>query len=234
VSQTVPPGANEVLLEVGAELDVRELPKAQRHASVFNRFDTLTVGESFVLVTSDDPEGLHEEFDRTHPCAYVWTYLVADEPLWRIQISRRAAANVSRVLADLTAQRPGSDLPRVLADSTALRAATDLDPDSAGAVWRLDMAQRQLDANVIRLRPETQIEGHLGPELDVLLHVLGGSGQIITVAGPVPVEVGALVWLPRRSQRAILAGPEGLTYLSVHGRRTTLSITTPTLPTDGR
>jgi len=81
---------------------------------------------------------------------------------------------------------------------------------------------------VIRLRPDAQIEAHLGPDLDVLLHVVAGSGQIVTATDPIRVETGAVVWLPRRSQRAILAGSDGLTYLSIHPRRPGLSIATPT------
>jgi len=194
------------------ELDVREVPKPQRHPLIFTRFGSLAVGESFVLVNSHDPKHLHEEFERDLPGAYDWTYLPAgDTRLWRIRIARRAA----------------TDLPRMLADTTALHTAADLNADAGGAVWRLEPATRQLDANVIRLRPDTQIEAHIGPDLDVLLHVLHGSGHIVTVSDPIAVQAGAVVWLPRRSQRAILAGPDGLTYLSVHPRRPALNISAP-------
>ncbi|MGI8881067.1 MAG: DUF2249 domain-containing protein [Jatrophihabitans sp.] len=193
----------------GAELDVREVPKPQRHPLIFTRFSSLNVGESFVLVNSHDPKHLRQEFDRDHPGAYDWTYLPdGDARLYRILITRRVA----------------TDLPRVVADTTTLHMAHE--PDAGGAVWRLEPAARQLDANVIRLRPNGQIETHLGPDLDVLLHVLAGSGQIVTATDPVPLRSGAVVWLPRRSQRAIVAGPDGLTYLSVHPRRPGLSIST--------
>lgn len=190
------------------ELDVREIPKAQRHPLIFARFAALAVGESFVLVNGHDPKHLREEFERDHPGAYGWEYLTAgDDRLWRIRISRRTAV----------------DVPRVLANTASLSAAGTA-TDAEGAVWRIDIQARQLDANVIRLGANGQIETHLGPDLDVLLHVLHGSGRIITAVGPVPVTVGALVWLPRRSRRAIVAGPDGLTYLSVHQRRPGLSI----------
>jgi hypothetical protein len=42
----------------------------------------------------------------------------------------------------------------------------------------------------------------------------------------VTLRAGALVWLPRRSQRSITAGPTGLRYLTVHPRRPALSIDT--------
>jgi len=193
-----------------SELDVREVPKPQRHPLIFARFDALAVGESFVLVNSHDPVHLRQEFERDHPGTYDWTYLPTDDRrLWRIEITRRTA----------------TDLPRVVADTDALPETTE--PGAGGAVWRLEPTARQLDANVIRLRPDEQIEAHIGPDLDVLLHVLAGSGRVVTAADPVAVRTGSVVWLPRRSQRAILAGPEGLTYLSVHPRRPALTIAAP-------
>lgn len=190
-------------------LDVREVPESRRHSLIFSRFDALAVGESFVLVNSHDPTQLRDEFERDHPGAYGWADLSTnDDRLWRIRITRRTAA----------------DLPRVLADTSSLIEAGTI-AELEGAVWRIDVAQRQLDANVIQLGRDGRIDTHVGPDLDVLVHVLRGSGEVITAAGPVPVTPGALVWLPRNSQRAIVAGSQGLTYLSVHPRRPGLTIT---------
>lgn len=214
MSQPTAPTATAPAAGEGDELDVRPIPKPQRHPLIFARFGSLAVGESFVLVNSHDPKHLHQEFERDHPGTYDWTYLpTGDRQLYRIRITRRVA----------------TDLPRVVADTSALHAPAEA--DVGGAVWRLEPAARQLDANVIRLRPDGQIEAHLGPDLDVLLHVLAGSGQIVTATDPIRVQVGSVVWLPRRSQRAILAGPDGLTYLSVHPRRPGLSIATPATDT---
>ncbi len=209
---TDPAAADHLCTGEDEELDVRAVPKPQRHPLIFARFDSLAVGGSFVLVNSHDPKHLHEEFERDHPGAYDWAYLpTGNSRLFRIRITRRVAG----------------DLPRVLAYTTTLT-LIEPDADTGGAVWRLEPVARQLDANVIRLRPDRQIEAHLGPDLDVLLHVVAGSGQIVTATDPIRVETGAVVWLPRRSQRAILAGPDGLTYLSIHPRRPGLSIATPT------
>jgi len=57
------------------ELDVRQVPKSQRHPMIFARFDALAAGESFVLVNSHDPIHLREEFARDRPGAYDWRYL---------------------------------------------------------------------------------------------------------------------------------------------------------------
>ncbi|BBY94601.1 hypothetical protein MGALJ_42700 [Mycobacterium gallinarum] len=72
------------------ELDVRHIPKPQRHPMIFARFDALAAGESFVLVNSHDPKHLREEFARDRPGAYDWRYLEGNqtEHLWRIRIIR--------------------------------------------------------------------------------------------------------------------------------------------------
>lgn len=116
---------------------------------------------------------------------------------------------------------PAEELPQLLVDTAAL--STDqTDPDAGGAIWKLQVRRRDLDSNVIALPPEGRIEAHDGPDLDVLVHVLAGSGQLGTESGELTLAAGALLWLPRRSRRSFTAGPEGLRYLTVHQRRQAL------------
>ena len=189
------------------ELDVRPLRKPDKHPEIFRAFEALTVGESFVLVNNHDPRHLHEEFEADYPGGYGWEYLERGPAAWRIRISRLAATS----------------LPRVLADTRQLAAESEA-PDAAGAVWKLGMRQRDLDSNVIRLQPDATIDSHVGPDLDVIVLVLSGDGQVGTELGPVDLHAGALAWLPRRSRRQISAGPQGLTYLTVHQRRQALAL----------
>jgi len=115
----------------------------------------------------------------------------------------------------------GPDLPRILASTTRLAAETG-DPLVRGAVWKLEVRDRDLDSNVIALPPGGVIDAHAGPDLDVLIHVLGGSGTLTSERGSLDLEPGVLAWLPRRSLRQFSAGPEGLRYLTVHRRRQAL------------
>lgn len=97
-----------------------------------------------------------------------------------------------------------------------------------GAVWKLDDPQRQLDANVVALPPGDAIARHLGSDLDVLVHVVEGAGELRTGGGTTRLFPGVLVWLPRRTEREIVAGYDGLCYLSVHQRnRSGLTIAAP-------
>ena len=133
------------------EVDVRPLAKPDKHPHIFRAFGQLTVGESFVLVNNHDPRHLRAEFEADYPGSYGWDYLERG-PVWRIRISRLSS----------------TALPRILADTGQLTAGDDA-PDTAGAVWKLAMRQRDLDSNIIRLQPGRGIDSHLGPDLDVLL-----------------------------------------------------------------
>jgi len=113
-------------------------------------------------------------------------------------------------------------IPHLLVNTAELIAASE--PEATGAIWNLPVRERDLDSNVIALPAGHRIEAHLGPDLDVMIHVLDGTGTLLTERDDVPLSAGALVWLPRRSRREIIAGPEGLRYLTVHQRRQALTL----------
>lgn len=104
--------------------------------------------------------------------------------------------------------------PRVLVDIIAAA-----ESDGRGAVWTLDPSDRDLDANLIALPAGDAITPHRGPALDVLVHVVAGSGRLETDGGPVDLRPGTVAWLPRGTVRGFTAGPTGLRYLTVHRRR---------------
>ncbi|WP_034266808.1 zinc ribbon domain-containing protein [Actinospica robiniae] len=119
--------------------------------------------------------------------------------------------------------------PRLLAEIDRLldsAGATDA-PERSGALWRLEEDERQLDANVIRLPARHRIEVHREPDVDVLPVVLAGEGTVHTDEGALTLAPHALLWLPHGSQRAIEAGSRGLSYLTVHRKRTGMRIQLP-------
>ncbi|MYW70004.1 cupin domain-containing protein [Streptomyces sp. SID8379] len=97
-------------------------------------------------------------------------------------------------------------------------------PDATGALWRLEGAARQLDANVIRLRPGARGEPHVEPDLDVLLVVAEGRGTLHRAGADEELAPGSLVFVPRGEQRAVSAGDAGLVYLTAHRRRPGMTI----------
>lgn len=183
------------------ELDVRALPKPDKHPAIFAAYEQLPVGSAFVLVNNHDPKHLREEFEADYPGGYGWDYAESGPRVWRVCITKLAS----------------TALPRVLTTT-----ADDVSATESTVAWRLQSRERDLDSNVIALPPDGVIETHTGPDVDVLIHVLAGSGELGTERGSIDLRSGALVWLPRRSQRRLSAGPHGLRYLTVHRRREAL------------
>lgn len=106
-------------------------------------------------------------------------------------------------------------LDDVLASATA---------DERGALWRLAEPGRELDANVVRLAPDAGVDEHQEDTLDVLLVVIAGSGTLTAGEDTLKLAPSTVTWLPRTSRRALAAGPDGLTYLTVHRRRPGLTV----------
>lgn len=191
------------------ELDVRGMRKPDKHPTIFKTYAELSVGGAFVLINDHDPKHLREEFEADHAGSFGWEYLNQEMRDWRIKISKLAS----------------TPLPRVLVDTSTI-AADSAPAGLAGAVWKLEARERDLDSNVIALPAGETIDAHSGPDLDVLVHVLAGSGTLTNELGVIDLVPGQLVWLPRRSQRGFAAGPDGLRYLTVHQRRQSLVIET--------
>ena len=129
------------------ELDVRQVPKPQRHPLIFDRFSALASGEAFTLVNSHDPKHLRQEFERDQHGRYTWEYLATGPAEWRIRIGRSSV----------------TELPRVLCNAYAIGGGRG-SGGVTGALWKLEMDERQLDANLIRLQGGTRIAPHAGPD----------------------------------------------------------------------
>ncbi|MDN5813128.1 MAG: DUF2249 domain-containing protein [Arthrobacter sp.] len=202
MTNTDPPGTTQ-------ELDLRELDAPERHRHVLERYAQLPVEASLLLVDDRDPHDLRHEFESEHPGSHEWEQLASGPGRWRIRLTKMAS----------------TPLPRLLLDTRAVAGRTG-EPGVSGAVWNIPARERDLDSNIISLEPGGSIDAYAGPELDVLIHVLGGEGTLGTERGDVPLSPGSLVWLPRRSRRSFAAGPGGLRYLTVHQRRQSLVLRT--------
>ena len=79
-------------LAPGAEVDVRTLIPAQRHAKIFQLVDQLSPGRSFVLINDHDPKPLYYQLEAEYPKQFSWTYLEQGPTVWRVEIGREQAA----------------------------------------------------------------------------------------------------------------------------------------------
>jgi mannose-6-phosphate isomerase-like protein (cupin superfamily) len=98
-----------------------------------------------------------------------------------------------------------------------------------GAVWSLPHGG-DLDANLVRLHPDGVIDTHVNDDVDVLIFVQSGSGELTVDGTGYELRSDVLAMVPKGSQRRIVAGPSGVYYLGVHRRRSPLTISPPPGP----
>ena len=189
------------------ELDVRTLRKPERHPRIFARFHELAVGESFLLLNDHEPINLLREFEAELGGAVTWEYLSAVPEDFQIKITKLTS----------------TPLPRLVTNSHQAQADPNhLDP--TGAIWRLNVKERDLDSHIVELAPGQEIPFHNGPDMDILFHFISGSGVLGTEAAEIAVNPGDIMWLPRRAKRSLRASDAGLRYLTVHQRRQMLTL----------
>ncbi|MCL4449080.1 MAG: DUF2249 domain-containing protein [Actinobacteria bacterium] len=70
-------------------LDVRNLPPAQRHQTIFATFNGLAPLASFVLVNDHDPKPLYYQFNAEYTGEFGWEYLESGPEVWRVRIFKQ-------------------------------------------------------------------------------------------------------------------------------------------------
>jgi quercetin dioxygenase-like cupin family protein len=91
------------------------------------------------------------------------------------------------------------------------------DQERSGALWRLD--GDDLQANLVWLGVGDRIQPHRNDEVDVVVVVISGRGEL-TLGGQVhPLAPMVLVHVPKGTVRAMVAVGGPLAYLSIHRRR---------------
>jgi uncharacterized protein (DUF2249 family) len=71
------------------ELDVRIIPPREKHPTIFQTFETLEPGESFILINDHDPFPLRYQFQAEREGQFEWEYLEEGPTVWRVRIGKR-------------------------------------------------------------------------------------------------------------------------------------------------
>lgn len=79
------------------ELDLRQVPRPERHPLIFRRFDGLPVGDAFVLINDHDPVPLNRQLEAMRPGQLSWEYIVRGPDLFRIRVRRIAPLSGSEM-----------------------------------------------------------------------------------------------------------------------------------------
>ena len=86
-------GTANTAIDRSEEIDVREVPRTQRHPLIFAKFDALPVGTSLRLLNDHDPVPLNRQFEDSRPGQFAWDYIERGPAIFRIRIRRIAAAS---------------------------------------------------------------------------------------------------------------------------------------------
>ncbi|MGI9609932.1 MAG: cupin domain-containing protein [Acidimicrobiia bacterium] len=97
---------------------------------------------------------------------------------------------------------------------------------SGGAVLSLPHGG-DLDANLIGFDAGQGVGEHINDDVDVLIVVLSGSGELTIDGTPFQLGSNFLALIPRGCSRSITAGSTGISYMSVHRQRDALAIASP-------
>jgi len=69
-------------------LDLRSIPRGQRHSFVFARLSGMAVGESFTIVNDHDPQPLRSQLESQFMSEITWNYLERGPEVFRVCIAR--------------------------------------------------------------------------------------------------------------------------------------------------
>ena len=69
-------------------LDVRRLAPAQRHVEIFERFNALPIGGSFILVNDHDPKPLYYQLNAEYQGQLLWEYQEQGPAVWRVRMGK--------------------------------------------------------------------------------------------------------------------------------------------------
>jgi uncharacterized protein (DUF2249 family) len=71
-----------------AELDLRQIPPAQRHTLIFDEWDALQPGETLKIINDHDPKPLHYQFEAEFTGQYQWVCDQQGPTDWMVRITK--------------------------------------------------------------------------------------------------------------------------------------------------
>ena len=70
-------------------VDVRSVAPRERHPLIFQTFDALQPGESFLLVNDHAPTPLYYQFLHERENQFTWDYVQEGPEVWRVRIGKQ-------------------------------------------------------------------------------------------------------------------------------------------------
>ena len=80
------------VLSIDPRLDVREIPRERRHATVIATVGAVAVGEALVLIAPHEPRPVLAEIAQRYPGEFTTESLQAGPEVWQVRLRRVAGA----------------------------------------------------------------------------------------------------------------------------------------------
>jgi uncharacterized protein (DUF2249 family)/quercetin dioxygenase-like cupin family protein len=103
---------DEFAEELSEELDLRDIPRPQRHPMIFAKFDALAPGASLRLLNDHDPIPLNRQFEMIRPGQAFWEYIERGPSLFRIRIRKLASPSALDISLGNTSQQSQNEVNR--------------------------------------------------------------------------------------------------------------------------
>ena len=84
-------------------LDVTLLDPKVKHATIFQQFDDLLEGESFVIHNDHDPKPLYYQFSAEREKTFDWEYILKGPDFWEVKISKLNRGKNATTIGELVA-----------------------------------------------------------------------------------------------------------------------------------
>ncbi len=72
------------------EIDVREVPRPERHPRIFAKMDAVPVGDSVVVKNDHNPVPLRGQVEQYYGEQFTWDYLEEGPEVFRLRFTRKA------------------------------------------------------------------------------------------------------------------------------------------------
>ncbi len=95
---------NGVIMIKTAVLDVTQIEPRLKHPTIFEHFDALEQGESFIIHNDHDPRPLYYQLLGERGNIFTWDYLQSGPDVWEVQITKPAKEQAEETVGEIAAK----------------------------------------------------------------------------------------------------------------------------------
>lgn len=85
------------------KINVTELEPRLKHPTIFNRYDSLEAGESFVIHNDHDPKPLYYQLVAERGQTFEWEYLLNGPEIWEVKLTKLHADQKPTTVGEMAA-----------------------------------------------------------------------------------------------------------------------------------